>query len=88
MRATLTLLLPLVFLLLVLAPAKASYDCTSHIVACKDKPEPPCPCNQAECNFDSRIAYGHLGCPKSATSCSWTGLCMSQGCNFTYCVYR
>uniref|UniRef100_A0A453SLD9 Uncharacterized protein n=2 Tax=Aegilops tauschii TaxID=37682 RepID=A0A453SLD9_AEGTS len=88
MRATLTLLLPLTFLLLVLAPAKARDDCSSHIVGCKDKPEPPCPCDRAECSFDSRVAFAQLGCPKDATSCTWTGQCMNQGCNFTYCVYR
>ncbi|KAI4970992.1 hypothetical protein ZWY2020_001906 [Hordeum vulgare] len=82
MRTTVTVLLPLVFLLVVLAPAEAREDCTYTILDLKGQA-----CDRAICSFNSRVAFAQLGCPKPSTSCSWKSECTSAGCNFTYCMY-
>ncbi|CAM0909789.1 unnamed protein product [Alopecurus aequalis] len=83
MKITVILLLPLASLLLVLASGRGLHSCTSQIIPPLGKS-----CDRAGCHFQSRIAYTKIPCNHDNVpgTCSWTGECVSEGCEFTFCI--
>ncbi|XP_047067937.1 uncharacterized protein LOC124675905 [Lolium rigidum] len=83
MRNPLTLLalLPLA-VLLVLAPGEAWESCASTIIAPLGTA-----CDRAGCQAEARRHFDLTDCHSgNVTSCSWTGECITNGCNYTFCM--